>query len=230
MKYHNGIQDNIFGNFRRGQYCSRTYVFTISLLLKVCYILLLHIVNDLFVIDCALPLKMLIFLTLKICNFFFHCKESWTPPNLALNKPTAQSSTYIHHNVPLSAEYAVDGIQHRSLTTTRPCAHTDGGTYPWWVVDLGQSSLVSEVWIVSRIYGKFIGVCLLSPLRLGMCWGALQGPLDPAPPLKDACLPGLPSERYLLQLLWQQYNFPARGTFYSYYDNFPTRGSFNTYY
>ena len=92
----------------------------------------------------------------RVAVVFLRAEDVWSPPNMALNKPTAQSSTLIYHYVPLSAGYAVDGIQHRTLTTNRPCAHTDGGTYPWWVVDLGQSSLVSEVWIVSRIDGKFI--------------------------------------------------------------------------
>ena len=92
----------------------------------------------------------------RVAVVFLRAEDVWSPPNMALNKPTAQSSTLIHNDVPLSAGYAVDDIQHRTLTITKPCAHTDGGMYPWWVVDLGQSSLVSEVWIVSRIDGKFI--------------------------------------------------------------------------
>ena len=165
VKYY-GVQDEVFLHIHHGLYCSRRYVvssaFSSRLLQYERYrVILLGPLKPSTICHGCFSLQIFT-LYPGYCQFdsrvavvFLRAEDVWSPPNMALNKPTAQSSTYIHGSVPLSAEYAVDGIQHRTLTTTRPCAHTDGGTYPWWVVDLGQSSLVSEVWIVSRIDGKF---------------------------------------------------------------------------
>ena len=68
--------------------------------------------------------------------------------NIALSKPTSQSSTLIVGH-PLKSSYAVDGIKN---THYSQCTHTadDTTTNPWWRVDLGQVEPVIQVNILNR--------------------------------------------------------------------------------
>ena len=73
--------------------------------------------------------------------------------NIALNKPTSQSSTHRNFN----ASNAVDGNRD---TMIDKCTHTLEDNSPWWRVDLGRVEPVAEVNIVNR------GGC---------CWERLNG-------------------------------------------------------
>ncbi|XP_068677380.1 receptor-type tyrosine-protein phosphatase T-like isoform X2 [Montipora foliosa] len=64
--------------------------------------------------------------------------------NVALFKPTGQSSTFRTH----FSSYAVDGGK---ATNVKVCAHTENpNTNPFWRVDLGRVEHVAEVRILSR--------------------------------------------------------------------------------
>ncbi len=69
--------------------------------------------------------------------------------NLALNRPTWQSSTYDNPNFSTKFSwYAVDG---NKRTVFDWCAHTaDGDTSPWWAVDLGSMTYVYGVALTNR--------------------------------------------------------------------------------
>ena len=65
--------------------------------------------------------------------------------NIALFKPTSQSSTY----GVLKSSNAVDGGKGTFYTQ---CTHTADSTTtnPWWTVDLGRVEPVAEVYILNR--------------------------------------------------------------------------------
>jgi len=69
--------------------------------------------------------------------------------NIALFKPTAQSSTLVVGNQPLRSSNAVDGGKKTQYSN---CVHTDvsTNTNPWWRVDLGRVEPVAEVRILNR--------------------------------------------------------------------------------
>ncbi|XP_078358616.1 uncharacterized protein LOC144643290 isoform X2 [Oculina patagonica] len=70
--------------------------------------------------------------------------------NLALDKPTAQSSRYMTSTVRTSySEYAVDGKKGTDFFRDK-CTHTYNTTDPWWRVDLDELLPVSEVYILNR--------------------------------------------------------------------------------
>ena len=77
-----------------------------------------------------------------ICNFLLFVWFS-VQSNIALFKPTSQSSTYIG----LYASNAVDG--NKGLRFTK-CTLTNQETDPWWRVDLGRVEPVAEVNILNR--------------------------------------------------------------------------------
>ena len=68
-----------------------------------------------------------------------------TVANIAMNKPSSQSSDY--ENNP--AKLAVDGNLDTAMSG-KSCAHTNDDISPWWMVDLGTPSLVKKVYIVNR--------------------------------------------------------------------------------
>ena len=69
--------------------------------------------------------------------------------NIALFKPTAQSSTHVANDKPLRSSNAVDG---GTKTDYSYCSHTghSTNTNPWWRVDLGRVEPVAEVYILNR--------------------------------------------------------------------------------
>jgi hypothetical protein len=69
--------------------------------------------------------------------------------NIALNKPTWQSSVYAG----LTSELAVDGNKNTSLNGNS-CAHTNKtDTVSWWAVDLGMLTHVIGVNLTNRAEG-----------------------------------------------------------------------------
>ena len=66
-------------------------------------------------------------------------------PNLALGKPTWQSSTYLDND----PSRAVDGNSDGNLTNKR-CTHTNYDENPWWVVDLQKNIHINKVVIANR--------------------------------------------------------------------------------
>ena len=66
--------------------------------------------------------------------------------NIALFKPTSQSSTY-SDSWSYPASNAVDGNGDPDI---RKCTHTNEENNPWWRVDLGREEPVAEVNIVNR--------------------------------------------------------------------------------
>ena len=76
--------------------------------------------------------------------------------NIALFKPTSQSSAYSDWRS-YPASNAVDGNRD---TRIGKCTHTRANNNPWWRVDLGRVEPVAEVNIVNR------GDC---------CWERLNG-------------------------------------------------------
>jgi hypothetical protein len=78
--------------------------------------------------------------------------------NVAANKESFQSSTYIEANLdPLVSSRAVDGDITNSLWYGYSCTHTQDETNPWWTVDLGGFYDVSKVVIYNRADG--LGMC-----------------------------------------------------------------------
>ena len=69
--------------------------------------------------------------------------------NVALNKVTEQSSTYVHGN----ADLAVDGNKNVHLYSGKSCTHTRTTTSPWWMVDLGQ-----EVTWLNILHSLIVGL------------------------------------------------------------------------
>ncbi|XP_067650984.1 uncharacterized protein [Haliotis asinina] len=70
-------------------------------------------------------------------------------PNIALNKPTKQSSDY---GPSMTSDRAVDG-NHNPYTTVKGCAHVAVYNKPsldWWQVDLQQTFLILTVSITNR--------------------------------------------------------------------------------
>ena len=63
--------------------------------------------------------------------------------NIALNKPTAQSSTLLYY-------YARNAVDGNRGTLIGECTHTLEENRPWWGVDLGRVEPVAEVNIVNR--------------------------------------------------------------------------------
>lgn len=79
----------------------------------------------------------------------FYFIHTWTE-NLALGKPTAQSSTFGIGRLEGVAGKAVDGIPDTNYDHGH-CSHTQSANPSWWRVDLGLNRVpVSEVYIVNR--------------------------------------------------------------------------------
>ena len=68
--------------------------------------------------------------------------------NLALKKPTAQSSTY---NNAAKSENAVDGVRNTDWSDDIGwCTHTNWNNPSWWRVDLGSNHVpISDVFIIN---------------------------------------------------------------------------------
>ena len=67
--------------------------------------------------------------------------------NIALFKPTSQSSAYTEQWIFYPASNAVDGNRNPDISK---CTHTLDDNSPWWRVDLGRVEPVAEVNIVNR--------------------------------------------------------------------------------
>ena len=81
---------------------------------------------------------------------FCFCSQT---ANLALKKPTAQSSTYNNDG---KSENAVDGV--RNIDWNVPiglrCTHTNWNNPAWWQVDLGPDHVqISDVFIITLLTG-----------------------------------------------------------------------------
>ncbi|KAK6187443.1 hypothetical protein SNE40_005473 [Patella caerulea] len=94
------------------------------------------------------------------------CKRLPSGPNIALGKPTVQSSTYVYENLPLSSALAVDGNRN-SDAFQLSCSHTAGGDNPWLQVDLERIYNITSVTIVNRgdhreiTYGRMVDISIL---------------------------------------------------------------------
>ena len=79
---------------------------------------------------------------------FCFCSQT---ANLALRKPTAQSSTYNNEGHP---ENAVDGVRNTNWGAIGWCTHTNMNNPAWWRVDLGSNHVpVSDVFIINNLVG-----------------------------------------------------------------------------
>ena len=74
--------------------------------------------------------------------------------NLALKRPTAQSSRYNHQ---ANSENAVDGVRNTNWGDVGWCTHTQPWDNPsWWRVDLGANHVpISDVFIINKLKEHF---------------------------------------------------------------------------
>ncbi|CAH1783521.1 unnamed protein product [Owenia fusiformis] len=70
--------------------------------------------------------------------------------NIALNKPTSQSSTYITGHASAESYKAVDGSDDRDWYHGS-CTHTQNDVNAWWMVDLEGEYLVQSVRLVNNM-------------------------------------------------------------------------------
>ncbi|CAH1267833.1 CPAMD8 [Branchiostoma lanceolatum] len=85
--------------------------------------------------------------TFKYLEIEYECTDTERPrgPNLALGKPTQQSSVG-YDGVP---ERAVDGVEN-GVYSADSCTHTQLTHNPWWRVDLGSSRSIGDVVVFNR--------------------------------------------------------------------------------
>ena len=77
---------------------------------------------------------------------FCFCSQT---ANLALRKPTAQSSTYSNEG---RSEHAVDGVRNTNWGAIGLCTHTNMNNPAWWRVDLGSNHVpLSDVFIINQL-------------------------------------------------------------------------------
>ena len=69
--------------------------------------------------------------------------------NVAIGKPTSQSSTYRHSANPIASK-AVDGNTN-GIFTARTTTHTNRDNKAWWKVDLQQEYAITAVMLYNRI-------------------------------------------------------------------------------
>ena len=69
--------------------------------------------------------------------------------NVALNRPSYQSSTFSDTGGTYSAAYGNDG-NHGTHLVNGPCMRTTAETNPWWAVDLGAALYVHSVKFTNR--------------------------------------------------------------------------------
>ncbi|XP_078619233.1 pentraxin fusion protein-like [Branchiostoma floridae x Branchiostoma japonicum] len=88
--------------------------------------------------------------TSKYLEVLYRCTLSGN--NVALNRVTTQSSTYISYNGEvLGAEKAVDGVRGTFIDGgAYACTHTNHEHQPWWKVDLAGTYTVSHVSVLNR--------------------------------------------------------------------------------
>ena len=71
--------------------------------------------------------------------------------NLALNQATIQSSFYVASSQEYPPSFAVDGVfYHAWVNPAFMCTNTASEFQPWWAVDLGAVTSVSNVMISVR--------------------------------------------------------------------------------
>nr|XP_011429777.2 fucolectin-1 [Crassostrea gigas] len=83
------------------------------------------------------------------------CNEAVS--NLALSKPTKQSTTFtwVEAGLTYSAKFAVDGNNGTDHAVDK-CTHTQSGdTHPWWLVDLQAIYTIKSVRIFNRGMDKW---------------------------------------------------------------------------
>ena len=108
---------------------------------RLMYLLFLN-----FVIECYVLIRQLHsdFGAYKAHTFCF-CSQT---ANLALRKPTVQSSTY---NGAHSGN-AVDGVRNTNWGAIGACTQTNMNNPAWWQVDLGSNRVpVSDVFIINQL-------------------------------------------------------------------------------
>lgn len=99
-----------------------------------------------------------------IGRLFCICESHAGMPNLALNRPAWQSSSWPRYAS--SADLAVDGNSTSDYHAGKTCSHTDTGDMdPWWAVDLGQPTRVAAVKLTGRAdccssYYNFLSVTM----------------------------------------------------------------------
>jgi len=91
--------------------------------------------------------------------------------NLALGKPTKQSTTYKTY----SSSKAVDGKKSNVLRENS-CAHTMGQKGAWWQVDLGAVYEIRQVVIINRgdCCGQFINGVVNLLFFISSTYGAVS--------------------------------------------------------
>ena len=81
---------------------------------------------------------------------FCFCSQT---ANLALRKPTAQSSTYNNDG---QSGNAVDGVRNTNCGPIGRCTHTNRNNPAWWRVDLGSNHVpLSDVFIINQLIGHW---------------------------------------------------------------------------
>ena len=84
---------------------------------------------------------------------FCFCSQT---ANLALKKPTAQSSTY---NYQSSSENAVDGVRNTGWGDVGWCTQTNWDDPSWWRVDLGSNHVpLSDVFMIGLLVNNLARV------------------------------------------------------------------------
>lgn len=71
-------------------------------------------------------------------------------PNVALDKPAFQKTTYKDGAVEGNAGLAVDGVLYNDDGSDKEYSHTQSGEQQWWVVDLEREFLISTLRIFAR--------------------------------------------------------------------------------
>ena len=70
--------------------------------------------------------------------------------NVALNRPSYQSSTYTDVWGEFYAKYANDGNHDTHVYSSGYCSSTKLDTNPWWAVDLGVALYVAGIKFTNR--------------------------------------------------------------------------------
>ena len=96
--------------------------------------------------------------------------------NVALNRPSFQSSVYQNHQESYRAQFGNDGMwtNLNGQYSDPNCVHSELETNPWWAVDLGVSMSVQEILFTNRVnevvgeHRKFL--CTLYCLETNSIW------------------------------------------------------------
>ena len=74
-----------------------------------------------------------------------------TEVNIAVGRPSRQSSTGTIVDWDVGPDRANDGNVNGNMKVGQSCSHTEPADYPWWAVDLASVRLVLSVRIYNRV-------------------------------------------------------------------------------